>query len=255
MKHIHDLGLVKSFARQRLITTGQKVNSTHWQGQIAPAPMFETMDMAFSAPMPETLELAWEKCQPSTPWAEVHFQERIGGLPLNPPPSHEIWPFGVKNNETFQAGGKFDHTYPERFWPKHAYDNENMPLNKINRGIRFEYGDLNDVINQIINDHHTRQAYLPIFFPEDTGAKGGKGRVPCTIGYHFMVRNGYLHITYWMRSCDYLRHFSDDIYMAVRLAQHVRDEINRIGKVKFKMGLIKFHAVSFHIFDFEKTKI
>jgi hypothetical protein len=30
--------------------------------------------------------------QPNLPWAEDHFQERISGMPLNPPPSQAWWP-------------------------------------------------------------------------------------------------------------------------------------------------------------------
>ena len=265
MRLFPDIKFALLGAKSFLLNTGQVVKANKWQGVKAPAPMFEAMDLAIKFPMPQTLEELIADCKPSTPWAEMHFQERIGGIPLNPPPSHEHWPFGVKNNEQFQDGGKFDHTYPERFWPKFAnggfYDEhseKDIPI----YGIRFEYGDLTDVIKQLINDPTTRQAYLPIWFPEDTGAKGGKGRVPCTIGYHFMIRNGYLHLTYWMRSCDYLRHFTDDIYLAIRLAQYVTDELNYVkdlsnpmGFEPLKLGMLKFHAVSFHIFEFERGKL
>jgi thymidylate synthase len=76
------------------------------------------------------------------------------------------------------------------------------------------------VIDLLRDRPTTRQAFIPIWFPEDTGAHHGE-RVPCTLGYHLMARDGRLKIVYYMRSCDFLRHFRDDVYMAGRLCQWV----------------------------------
>jgi thymidylate synthase len=89
-------------------------------------------------------------------------------------------------------------------------------------GIRFKYGDLADVVTLLARHPYTRQAYLPVWFPEDTGARDGGGkdiRVPCSLGYHFMIRDGELSCRYYLRSCDLYRHFSNDIYMTARLVQ------------------------------------
>ena len=43
--------------------------------------------------------------------------------------------------------------------------------------------------------------------------------MPCSLGYHFTLRGGLLHVTYFIRSCDFLRYFRDDVYMAMRLGQ------------------------------------
>lgn len=247
---------VLDYAKRKIENTGMKIEALHWQGVKAPAPMIEVMDFIFQMPMPTSWQLLQESMSPDLPWAELHFQERISGVPFNPPPSHNYWPHGVHDgNETFLKDGQFDHTYPERFWPKYANQLKVDGIQEINEGIRFKHGDLDDVINQLSKDILTRQAYLPIFFPEDTGALGGTGRVPCTLGYHFMIRKGHLHITYHMRSCDYLRHFTNDIYMAIRLAQHVCEKVNKYQEYEIRMGMIKFWADSFHIFEFDKKKI
>jgi hypothetical protein len=93
------------------------------------------------------------------------------------------------------------------------------------RGIRFDYGDLDDVVDLLVRSPLTRQAYLPIWFPEDTGAHH-RQRVPCTLGYHFMIRESQLSCRYYMRSCDLIRHFTDDLYMAARLMQWITDQLN-----------------------------
>ena len=121
-------------------------------------------------------------------------------------------------------------------------------------GIRYEYGDFGDVIDLLQREPFTRQAFLPMWFPEDTGSVHGE-RVPCTIGYHFMRRGNYLHIVYYIRSCDYLRHFRDDIYMACRKLHWVLDTLKerdpeRWGEVT--PGYYAMHITSLHCFNKEK---
>lgn len=187
--------------------------------------------------------------KPNLPWAEHHFKERISGEPLNPPPSNEYWPFAQGGNSEFKKDEIFSHTYPERMWPKEAgWDCNDAVIPHF--GIRFRYGDLEDVVQQLKKDPGTRQAYLPIWFPEDTGAVHGE-RVPCTLGYHFLIRNRKLQITYYIRSCDYMRHFRDDVYMAARLAQWMVDRFNEDAALDeiIQVDKLIMHIVSFHIFE------
>lgn len=198
--------------------------------------------------MPETRSKAVQVVSPNLPWAEDHFKERIGRVPLNPPPSNEDWPFAMKGNQVHKdAQEHFAHTYPERFWPKLA--NSDHP----NRGIRFEYGDLDDLVSLLRQEPTTRQAYLPVWFPEDTGAVDGQ-RLPCSLGYHFMVREGSLHLNYYMRSCDFVRHFNDDIYMAIRLAQWVRAHAFGLSDTVV-MGSFQLNIASLHSFEGDKTRL
>jgi len=184
-----------------------------------------------------------QETKANLPWAEDHFQERIGGSPLNPPPSEAWWPYAQQGNELVKTQGeKFSHTYPERFWPKYVGSNSE-PL----KGIRFNYGDFRDVLNQLVKDPTTRQAFLPIFFPEDTGAVHGE-RVPCTLGYQFNLHQHKLLITYFIRSCDFVRHFRDDVYMAGRLAQEVSIHLGNNG-VQVDDIILTMHIVNFHVFE------
>lgn len=156
------------------------------------------------------------------PWAEDHFAERIGGLPLNPAPSFLHWPWhGASHAHDHVSAGVFDHTYPERMWPRLAGPegsarDYSQPL----EGVRYEYGDLSDVVALLGRDPFTRQAYLPIWFPEDTGSRDGQ-RVPCSLGYHFLRQRSSLDLHYTLRSCDLTRHFRNDLYLASRLLQYV----------------------------------
>lgn len=209
--------------------------------------------------------------RPNLPWAEDHFLERVGGIPVNPPPSSSYWPYAQVDNAEHKDEQKFSHTYPERFWPKTANhpggfaDNLTLEarqrLNAGHHGIRFNYGDLRDVVKQLVNDPYTRQAYLPVFFPEDTGATSNQ-RVPCSLGYHFTIRPGrddygprqQLHVNYFMRSCDIMRHMVDDMYMAARLGQWVQDQVEEQGKYAEQelpalgMGRLTMFMSSLHLF-------
>lgn len=249
---------------------GDTIKTTKWQGLELDKDMLETHGVYFNAPVPVTsLELKVQ-IEPTLPWAEDHFQERIAGLPLNPGEQYKNWPYyggdskfrnveentrGEKRNEN-----KFSHTYMERYWPKQANYYEQPGIESPNmdmRGIRYEYGDLDDVINLLIKQPDTRQAYLPVWFPEDTGVLHG-GRVPCTIGYHFMIRNHRMHIHYQIRACDALRHFRNDIYLTCRLLQHVWFRVNAARKTylePIELGTLTMDIISFHIFKSEKNLI
>lgn len=208
------------------------------------ATTYEIRDVSLKWPLPYSQDELVDQIDPNLPWAEDHFQERISGIAYNPPPSHEYWPFAQESNTQHRdSEGYFSHTYPERFWPRQAGDTRSP-----RKGIRFHYGDLSNLIELLKQRPHTRQAYLPIWHPEDLTAATYEERVPCTLGYHFLQRQGALHITYFMRSCDFFRYFRDDVYMAGRLCQHIA------RKLQVPPGHLVMHIVSLHIFD-EKERL
>jgi len=138
---------------------------------------------------------------------------------------------------------RFNHNYMSRYWPRGENDSKHI-------GLRHPYGDLNDVVSLMGRDPLTRQAYLPVFFPEDTGAVHG-GRVPCTLGYHFIMRDDELHMVYYLRSCDLVRHFRDDIYLSVRLQMWMLKQLQeRFGErwLTVKPGSFTMHVTSLHCF-------
>lgn len=241
-------------AKLTLFRKGKDVSNSRWQGiDVTSAPqgnMFELFDYSFSARIPASIQSLKMQTQPNLPWADDHFMERVGGQPTNPGEQYMNWPFFKRQaaNDRFRGDeGKHSHTYMERIWTK--------PL----EGIRYEYGNLMDVVNLLEREPYTRQAFLPLWFPEDTGAVHGE-RVPCSLGYHFMLRNGELHIFYPIRSCDLYRHFQDDIYMACRLLLWVLEELqsrelNRDIWRKARPGKLRMDIFSLHIFQAEYNKL
>lgn len=247
----------------RAMLTAPVIHTGSWQStNTANSPMHATHeieDVIFTTTIPDSMFVLQRDMEAvNLPWAEKHFEERVGGEPVNPPPSHVDWPW-ARHNKRFQNGdqGPFSHSYPERMWARYTggrdisglegdfetssgdeglyrvidghrvggpIDLSRYPKTE-RKGVRYRYGDLNDLVDLIMREPLTRQAYLPIWFPEDTGTHHGE-RVPCTLGYHFMVRDRKLSCRYYMRSCDLIRHFADDVYMAARLTQWICDEVN-----------------------------
>lgn len=226
--------------RVRILDEADIVHSKRWQGaDIANNPnmaCYELTHEHLKLDMLgcEDLQLWRDDIQPDLPWADDHFEERVCGQPINPGTHWANW---MHNSKAGAAGflderGKFNHNYMERYWPKFAgivpgatteADQHRRSLREAfvpgltrpHRGILYEYGDLNDVVALLREDPYTRQAYLPVWFPEDTG--GGSKRAPCTIGYHFLMRRERLDVTYHIRSCDFYKHFRNDVYFTVRL--------------------------------------
>lgn len=195
--------------------------------------------------------------KPNLPWADDHFlMERVGGQPLNPGKEWKNWPY-AKNAATHKEQGHFSHSYAERMWPRYAGQTEGGELmgsdtGSPNRGIRFEYGDLDDLVTVLAKEPLTRQAFLPLWFPEDLKAITKNERVPCTLGYQFIMRESQLHIVYYIRSCDFVRHFRDDVYMAVRLLLWVLKQC-RLAAPENRWDLVipgtfTMHITSLHIF-------
>lgn len=216
---------------------------------------------------PGLLEEVAKIIEPNLPWADDHFLERVGGEPLNPGVQWANWPW-ASSADKFRDQGAFNHTYMERFWPKwaakteggllSAHDGETHSMRLVpvedqnlpHQGLRHEYGDLADLVLLLANEPLTRQAWIPLFFPEDTGVGDG-GRKPCTLGYQFIMRDGQLSIYYPLRSCDFVRHFRDDIYMAIRLLLWVLDRCREINPSVWNdvtPGYYAMHCTSLHIF-------
>ena len=256
---VEDFYDARAYFASRLLKT-TPVNQGKWQtldiSKSSAHATYELLNATFWYQMPVSYGEAQHMIHPDLPWAEAHFQERIGGAPINPGVEHANWPYHANGAELHLKDGIYDHNYMERMWPKYLdirHRGQDWDQGQAFTGYRYHVGDLNDVITQLSTEPGTRQAYLPIWFPEDTGATQGQ-RVPCSLGYHFIVRGGILHLQYNLRSCEIYRHFTNDIYMAVRLAQHVRDELDLAG-YEVELGQLTTHIVSLHGFVADHNKI
>lgn len=240
--------------RKYMLDAGREVDRGEWQS-LTDKPqnrVYEVYHVNLAVPVNNDPERWAEVVKPNLPWAEDHFQERVSGEPMNPGEQYKNWPWYKEGWEAQDENGQFSHTYMERFWPERA--NRTFNVQSSNQGIRFYYGDLDDAVYLLNERPYTRQAYLPIWFPEDLQAAVGRHRVPCTLGYHFMRRPhpdlDSLDVFYPMRSCDWFRYFRDDVYMAGRLMQWV---VNQVPGTE--PGTLVMQISNLHIFAEEVSRL
>lgn len=155
--------------------------------------------------------------QPTNPWADSEFQERINPEYQNPGKAWklrlEVWKEYLLSNQ------KFDYTYNER--------------------IRMQ---LPEVIRLLESHKYTRQAIISIYDPLVDVDRLGRRRIPCSLQYIFLFRESKLHIIYYMRSCDITLHFRNDIYLAIKMLHHVAN------KLQMNVGNLHVNIANLHIF-------
>lgn len=255
----------------RFRTYATKIHTKKWQGlTVEHRPdmvTYELLNETFCVDLfgIESLEHWRKDIKPNVPWADDHFEERVCGAPLNPGTQWANWPW-ASSADKHRENQVFNHTYMERLWPRHAGLRNNMgsviPIVSVaqfddlrathvleaRRGIYHEYGDLGTLVEKLAWEPDTRQAYVPLYFPEDTGAAG---RMPCTLGYQFIMRDNKLHLYYPLRSCDFVRHWADDCYLAVRLLLWMLDQCRSRNEADWRNvqpGTYTMHATSLHVF-------
>jgi hypothetical protein len=267
-------------ARDTVLRNSHVVKPGRWQGvdlKAKPeAEMREVLHHSFQVRMQAIEELDHWRADiaPNLPWADLHFEdERVSGHPINPGETWKVWPWAHSAGNFLKENEQYNHSYAERYWPKFAgrtsggiltdtppvippqFEWETGPTKTYppHRGIRYEYADLNDLIQHLNVDPSTRQAYLPVWFPEDGSHNDRK---PCTLGYWFIQRDGAFDVTYYIRSCDFARHFRDDCYLTVRLAIWILDRLRELdpGWKDVRLGTYTMHIGSLHLFinDFHR---
>lgn len=151
-------------------------------------------------------------------YIRTELSDRLSGESVNPGNSwkhrQDIW------SEFLHEDGKFSYTYSERI---------SLQLDLI--------------LAELIKHPSTRQAIIEIHsnLSHDLKYIGGKARIPCSMYYQFLRRDGGLDLIYTMRSCDFLTHFPIDVALAVMLQNHVANQIDEnLGH--FTMFIGSLHA-------------
>jgi hypothetical protein len=77
----------------------------------------------------------------------------------------------------------------------------------------------------------------------------------CTIGYHFIRRGDWVHVVYYIRSCDFFRHFRDDIYLCAKKVFWLIEKLREKDPENWnhvKPGMLTMHITSLHAWAVEK---
>lgn len=150
-------------------------------------------------------------------WAFAELAERVGGN--YPPNPGQAWKLNGKFWGQFIRNGVFSYSYPERWQWQLPY-----------------------IIHELREKPNTRQAYMTMYSAEkDMMNWGGRDRVPCSIGYQFLIRNNQLHLVYNQRSCDFVKFLGYDMFLTMGLQVHVASRLG-IAPGNFTHFLGSLHA-------------
>ena len=83
---------------------------------------------------------------------------------------------------------------------------------------------------------------------------GGTMRVPCSLTYNFLIREGKLTMSYTQRSCDFYQFFQADMFCAIYLMYYVATELQAQG-VNVLLGKFTHFIVSLHAFKKDLKEI
>lgn len=169
-------------------------------------------------------------------------RDRISGEPLNPGNSYliraDLWQKFL--NTEFLGGKYFDYTYADRITrrtPGHGW-----------------YNQIDNVVNCLTDDAHSRRAMMMIMDPEDTrDSAGAITRIPCSVSYQFLIRDNQLHCLYYIRSNDYFKHFGIDIWLAQEMQSHIASRLT--GEYPdLKPGPLHYTCGSLHAYNEDLSK-
>jgi thymidylate synthase len=167
-------------------------------------------------------------------WVKQEWIDRVTGG-LNPGRAwkerKEVWEEfleidGKKKEDKFYSEdmrnaiiGRFAYTYSKRMGGDH----------------------IEKIIEELDKHPNSRQLYLPVWNVIDETRRGQR-RVPCSLGYWLVQRGGKVHLTYMMRSCDLMTHYSNDVALATMLLHHVANSTD------YEVGTFTHFVGSLHVY-------
>lgn len=166
-------------------------------------------------------------------YCEAELLDRVNRQGLNPGNSYKIRMDLWQKLMSKKDGEKFDYTYSER--------------------INF-HSQLDNAIQALKDDIHTRRAMIMIFRPDDTEeSMGYQTRIPCSISYQFLIRNNKLIVLYYIRSNDYFKHFAIDIWLTQSMQSYIVRSLH-MTYPDLKVGPLNYYAGSFHAYNEDLSK-
>lgn len=211
--------------KRDVVELGHKVPINRWQGKdVSVDERFQVHE--YRNYIYTVMEPLLEHLHPTQPWADAEYDERICGMLVNPGNAWKLRPSVWR--ELLLENGKFHYTYSERIGHK-----------------------LSDIVQRAVKDPNSRQLFLSIWDRTQDASHRVDERVPCSLGYHFIIRDDKLHITYFMRSCDFVTHFENDVWMAIKLQHKFVDAYNsymRSNQPRLISGEFTHFITSLHIY-------
>jgi hypothetical protein len=104
-------------------------------------------------------------------------------------------------------------------------------------------------IEMLKKDPHTRRAVISIYMGAIDLLGGGGLNTPCTLNFHFLVRDGRLNMKVMMRSNDVILGLTNDVFTFTFLQEYIS------VKTGIPMGAYVHYASSFHLYETDLERI
>ncbi len=218
MRLYRDLDEVMSEIGRDLKELGVVYQSENVQDMdVSQDPGYEThelMSYAYSIPHPQDKLPSIITASENPEYVHEEFNERVNIGMKNP---GEAWKLDEDYWRKFLHNGRFSYTY----------------------SVRMQW--LHEMMQHLHANPTTRQCWLPIWWTQDNMNLGTGVRVPCSLGYHLMVRQDKLHLQYVMRSCDFSKHFEKDVLLALMLQTYISGYLG-VDEGTFTHTIFSLHA-------------
>jgi Thymidylate synthase len=223
MRIFKDFTEARSEIARDLKEMGVSIENTSMQDKKGIFPTLELQYYAYTVLHPEVLDL-----DVTTDWCGAEWLDRLRGIVGNPSSlgtawqtrsdEHMIWSdFLEIDGRPIQSNESYDSIM--EFRPELQSD----PMR-----LAYTYSErfaINDqvwrIIRELRKNPESRQLYVAMWDPHQDSGRLGYQRVPCSLGWHFMLRDGRLNIRYKMRSCDFVTHWQNDVWLALKLLDYV----------------------------------
>lgn len=194
-------------------------------------------------------------------YIEAEFWDRTSGKASNPGMAYhyrrEVW-------DEFLHHGRFAYTYSERIAPQFESVITQLQNNPDTRqGIITVHSNIQpetvmglptpEEEPSITEWNREQMQQYAIAHPEkwfnqvrvsaDCMNMGGTGRIPCSLHYQIMQREGKLDLIYCMRSCDLLTHFGIDVMLALRMQNWMAVKLQK------QVGTFTYFTGSLHAYQ------
>lgn len=225
---------------------GIKVENTMMQDKVGSFPTLELINYGYTVTKPMAADLS-----PTQPWAREEWKDRVSAIMGNPSPIGQAWRTRSDEHMDWSEFIEFDgKPLPNGVSLEEARASANPLVASDPIRLAYSYGErfaLNDQVMRIIRElrrnPNSRQLYVAMWDPHQDSERLGVRRVPCSIGWHFMLRADALHLTYTMRSCDFVTHWQNDVWLALMLLDFV---CNKTGHTP---GRFSQFINSFHVYE------
>lgn len=248
--------IFKNFAEARseiardLKEMGLRVENKSMQDKKGSFPTLELINYGYTVTQPEMIDL-----DPTQPWSDAEWADRREAIMGKIMPLGNAWQLRKDAHMDWEYFLEYDGApIPDGMTLEQCRQESPEALHDPMR-LAYSYGErlaLNDQVLKVIRELRvnptSRQLYVAMWDPNQDIDRIGRRRVPCSLGWHFMMRNGYLHITYTMRSCDFVTHWQNDVWLALRLLDFVcRATGNKPGQ--FSQFINSFHVYEKDVAD------